>query len=273
MFPKALASGADIVCVDLEDAVAPQDKAAARDQTFDGFQRAEGPTNVERIVRINCVRTIDGMRDLDAVIHSRDAVAAIMLPKVKSAAEVAAVSELLEEHQMSTRLHIIIETNEALEAAFEIARSSDRIDALFFGGVDMAAELRCQPTWDALRYARSRVVHAAAAAGVDVLDVPFLELENHAGMRREAELAAELGFVGKGAIHPSQIRDLNAVFTPDEATVERARRIIAAFAETGGALLVYEGKLIEKPVLRSLSRTIAAYAAAHHDAPRADSSQ
>ncbi|MEZ5289065.1 MAG: aldolase/citrate lyase family protein [Vicinamibacterales bacterium] len=95
----------------------------------------------------------------------------------------------------------MVETNEALEAAHAIARSSPRIEALFFGGVDMAADLRCRGTWMALQHARSRVVHAAAAAGLDAVDVPFLDLEDEDGMIREATLAAELGFTGKGAIH------------------------------------------------------------------------
>ena len=113
----------------------------------------------------------------------------------------------------------------------------------------MAADLRCASTWPALAYARSRTVHAAATAGLDVIDVPYLDLDDLEGMRREAEAAAELGFVGKGAIHPKQIPILNAIFTPDEAAVERARRIVAAFEEGDTGLLVIDGKLIERPVL------------------------
>jgi citrate lyase beta subunit len=182
---------------------------------------------------------------------------ALMLPKVKGPEEVRGLADLLDEFDRPCRLHVIIETNEGLEAAPEIARASERVAALFFGGVDMAADLRCASTWPALAYARSRTVHAAATAGLDVIDVPYLDLDDLEGMRREAEAAAELGFVGKGAIHPKQIAILNAIFTPDEAAVERARRIVAAFEEGDTGLLVIDGKLIERPVLRSMVRILA----------------
>ncbi len=264
MFPKALRSGADIVCVDLEDAVAPAEKAAAREQTLALFDepRADAGKNgseddVERIVRVNCLRTPEGMADVQAVLARKNAPPALMLPKVKGPEEVRGLADLLDEFERPCRLHVIIETNEGLEAAPEIARASERVAALFFGGVDMAADLRCASTWPALAYARSRTVHAAATAGLDVIDVPYLDLDDLEGMRREAEAAAELGFVGKGAIHPKQISILNAIFTPDEAAVERARRIVAAFEAGDTGLLVIDGKLIERPVLRSMYRILA----------------
>ena len=254
MFPKALACGTDIVCVDLEDAVAPQDKAMARSQAFARLPTAQGPESVERIIRINCLRTLDGMADVKALLENP--VPAVMLPKVRGPEEVKNLADLLDEYKLPTRLHVIIETNEALEAAHEIARSSDRIEALFFGGVDMAADLRCKSTWMALQYARSRVVHAAATMGLDAIDVPYLDLNDQEGMQKEASLAAELGFTGKGAIHPKQIPLLNAIFSPDAAAVDYATRVLDAFAKAPTGLLVFEGKLIEKPVLRSLARML-----------------
>ena len=152
---------------------------------------------------------------------------------------------------------MIIETNAGLEAAYDIAHASNRIDALFFGGVDMAAELRCKNAWGPLLYARSRVVHAAASAGIDVIDVPFLDLEDMDGMIKEATLARDLGFSGKGAIHPKQIAALNEAFTPDQATIDRARRIITEFEAADTGLVVIDGKLIEKPVLRDMHRILA----------------
>jgi len=182
-----------------------------------------------------------------------------MLPKVKGPEEVRNLADLLTEYRKDTRLHVIIETNEALEAAHQIAQASDRIEAVFFGGVDMAADLRCKGTWMALQYARSRIVHAAATAGLDAIDVPFLDLDDREGLIREATLSAELGFTGKGAIHPKQIADLNRMFTPDEASVAHARRVLDAFAQGETGLLVVGGKLIEKPVLRSYARMVAVY--------------
>ena len=139
----------------------------------------------------------------------------------------------------------------------DIARCSNRIDALFFGGVDMAAELRCRNTFESLLYARSRVVHAAASVGIDAIDVPWLDLEDPQGMVREAEQVRDLGFSGKGSIHPKQISAINDVFTPDEAAVARARRILDEFKAADTGLVVIDGKLIEKPVLREMERIIA----------------
>jgi len=181
-----------------------------------------------------------------------------MLPKVKTPDEVIWLDDLLSERgHDETRLHIIIETNEGLEAAYDIAHASTRIDALFFGGVDMAAELRCKNAWEPLLYARSRIAHAAASVGVDAIDVPYLDLEDPDGMATEASLSRDLGFSGKGSIHPKQIPILNKVFTPDDAQVAHAKRILQAFADADTGLVVVDGKLIEKPVLREMNRILA----------------
>jgi citrate lyase beta subunit len=257
MFAKAAASGADIMCVDLEDAIAPRHKTEARAATLDWFASTALDPAVECMVRINPPRTPDGMRDVEAILASAKAPPALMLPKVKTPGEIVALDELFDEFRIPARLQVIIETNEALEAAWDIARSSSRIDAVFFGGVDMAADLRCANTWEALLYARSRVVHAAAGAGVDVIDVPYLDLNDMDGMRREAEAVRALGFSGKGSIHPKQVPVLNEIFTPSPEEIAHAKRIVAAFEEGDSGLVVIDGKLIEKPVLRSMYRVLA----------------
>ena len=257
MFPKALASGTDIVCSELEDGIAPKDKEEARRNALALFGTPQADDGVERIVRINSVRERFGIEDVQAVLASTEPPPALMMPKVRVPDEVKLLDQLLTEAGHPTRLHVIIETNSGLEAAFEIAHSSERIDALFFGGVDMAAELRCRNSWSPLLYARSRVVHAAASAGLDVIDVPYLDLEDPEGMRIEAERARDLGFAGKGAVHPKQIAVLNEVFTPSEESIARARRIIAEFEAADTGLVVIDGKLIEKPVLRDMHRIVA----------------
>jgi len=288
MFSKALVSGADMVCVELEDGIAPKDKVEARRKGLALFagagggvestggvesagdivkssgaestgDMAESNRDVECIVRINSLATAFGLDDVQAVLAATaiDAPPALMLPKVKSPDEIVWLDDLLTERGHACRLHIIIETNEALEAAHDIAHASARIDALFFGGIDMAAELRCKSAWQPLLYARSRVVHAAASAGVDVIDVPYLDLQDAAGMTREAELARDLGFCGKGAIHPKQIDAINRVFTPDAAAIDKARKVLKAFDEADTGLVVVDGKLIEAPVLREMRRIMA----------------
>ncbi len=256
MFPKALASGADMVCIELEDGIAPKDKEEARVRTLKIFESRQADDGVERIVRINSVRERFGLEDVHAILRTDTPPPSLMMPKVRTPDEVVILDQLLTERGHNTKLHVIIETNEGLENAFEIAHSSKRIEAMFFGGIDMAAELRCKNDWDQLLYARSKVVHAAASAGLDVIDVPYLDLEDIDGMRVLAQQAKDLGFSGKGSIHPKQIRTLNEIFTPTDEEILRARQIISTFEQAKTGLVVINGKLIEKPVMREMYRIV-----------------
>ena len=256
MFPKAIASGADMVCIELEDGIAPQDKAEARVRALKLFEEPQADDGVERIVRINSMREKFGIDDVQAVLETNTPPPSLMMPKVRTPDEVKILDQLLTERGHLTQLHVIIETNEGLEAAHDIAHSSPRIEALFFGGIDMAAELRCKNGWDQMLYARSRVVHAAASAGLDVIDVPYLDLADLDGMKILAQQAKDLGFAGKGSIHPKQIAPLNKIFTPSDEEISRARRIIKTFEDAETGLVVIDGKLIEKPVMREMYRIV-----------------
>jgi len=256
MFPKALASGADMVCIELEDGIAIKDKDEARKNTINALKTLEVKNDVELVVRVNCQRTKPGLLDFEAFISSKLRVKALMLPKVKTPDEITFIDDLLTDCNLDTELHVIMETNEALENIYDIAHSSKRIVALYFGGVDMAAELRVPNSFENLVYARSKLVHAGASVGVDVIDVPYLDLEDMNGMKKEAELVRNLGFTGKGSIHPKQINILNEVFTPSKDEIAKAKKIIDQFNESDTGLVVIDGKLIEKPVLREMQRRI-----------------
>lgn len=256
MYPKALKSGTDMVCIELEDGIAPQDKEIARNLALKLFQEKQENDGVERILRINCLREKFGIDDVQAILSTPNHPPALMIPKVKKPDEIVLLDNLLSEKGHHCRIHVIIETNEGLENAYQIANCSNRIDALFFGGVDMSAELRCENKWEPLLYARSRIVHAAASAGIDAIDVPYLDLEDLEGMRKEAILAKELGFSGKGSIHPKQIPILNDVFTPSELSIKKAQKIVSVFEKANTGLVVIDGKLIEKPVLREMYRIL-----------------
>ena len=257
MFPKALASGADMVCIELEDGIAPKDKEDARIKALKLFEVAQADDGVERILRINSMRERFGIEDVLAILATDTPPPSLMMPKVQSPDEIIMLDQLLTERGHKTRLHVIIETNAGLEAAYEIANCSSRIEAMFFGGVDMAAELRCENNWQQLIYARSRVVHAAASAGLDVIDVPYLNLQDLDGMCDEAKKAKDLGFAGKGSVHPKQIAALNDIFTPSKDNITRARRVIKTFEDADTGLVVIDGKLIEKPVMREMYRIVA----------------
>ena len=256
MFPKAIASGADMVCIELEDGIAIKDKDEARKNTIEALKTLEVKSCVELVVRVNCQRTKFGLLDLEAFISSKLKVKAIMLPKVKTPDEIKFIDDLLTDCNLDTDLHVIMETNEALQNIYEIAHSSKRIVALYFGGVDMAAELRVPNSYENLLYARSKLVHAGASVGIDVIDVPYLDLEDMDGMKKEAELVRDLGFTGKGSIHPKQINVLNEIFTPSKEEISKAKKIVDQFSESDTGLVVIDGKLIEKPVLREMQRKI-----------------
>ena len=256
MFPKAISSGADMVCIELEDGIAIKDKDEARKNTFKALETLEVKSGVELVVRVNCQRTKFGLMDLEAVVSSKTNVKAIMLPKVKTPDEIIFIDDMLTDCGLNTDLHVIMETNEALESIYDIAHASKRIVALYFGGVDMAAELRVPNEYKNLIYARSRLVHAGASVGVDVIDVPYLDLEDMDGMKKEAELVRDLGFTGKGSIHPKQINMLNEIFTPSKEEIIKAKKIVDQFNESDTGLVVIDGKLIEKPVLREMQRKI-----------------
>ena len=257
MFPKALASGVDMVCIELEDGIAPKDKSVARSRALGIFGKEKMPDDVEVILRINSIRSSFGLDDLRAILDTDNPPPAIMLPKVNDPQDVSIVDELLSERGHNCRLHPIIETNSGLEKVYDIAKCSSRIETLFFGLIDMAAELRCKLAWDQLLYARSRVVHAAASAGLDAIDGPFMDLEDPQGNIAQAMLARDLGFSGKGSIHPKQVADLNTVFTPSKDQIQQAKKITTLFEEADTGLVMVDGKLIEKPVLREMYRILA----------------
>ena len=256
-FAKALDAGADIVCVDMEDAVALPRKDEGRALALPLFREQSHP-QVEKMARINSLSTVHGLKDLQAIIESDAPPPSIMIPKIKSPEEIELIDTLLSTGPArAIRFCVIIETNQGLERAIEIAKASSRIDSMILGAVDMSAELRCQKSWEPLLYTRSRLVHAAASAGIDLLDVPYLTLDDPDGLRQEAQSCARLGFTGKASIHPNQIAIINEAFTPDAKTIEKARKVCAAFENDKTGLVVVDGELIELPVVRSMYRVLA----------------
>jgi len=253
---KAFTSGADVVCIDLEDAVAVKHKDEARDLTLPLFAEPN-PHGCERVVRINGLDTVHGLRDVDALTRLAHAADAVMMTKVRSAAEVKLLDELLRGAAASIKFYVTLETNQGLEDVFDIA-ACPRMACLLFGEVDLSADLRCKRTSKALLYARSRMAHAAAAFELDAMDVPHIHLEDMAGLRAAAEHAAELGFTGKACIHPTQLPIVHETFTPSAEDVARAQAIVAAFAESGATgLAVLDGLMLQKPVLRASQRILA----------------
>lgn len=250
---KALGAGADVICLDLEDAVPPQAKAEARAIAVPFLVDAAGP---ERVVRINSPRSADGLRDLLAIVEARPKAGVIFLPKVSSPEEVRWVSEILEEAGLDLRLAVLIESIEGVEKAPAILAASPRIAFAMFGGADLAAELGVEIAHEPLLFARSRIVAAARAAMIDCFDVPCIAFRDDAKVRQEAEAARALGFTGKAVLHPMNVATVNAAFAPTEAEIARAEAVISAYRSSPNGLAVVDGKLVERPVVLAQQRIL-----------------
>ena len=141
--------------------------------------------------------------------------------------------------------------------ALDAVASHPRVRALVLGGADLAADLGAALAWEPLLWARSRLVTAAAAAGIAAIDVPWLDLEDDGGCVAEATAVRRLGFTGKLAIHPKHVDGVNAAFSPSAGDAGRAARIVAAAEAAGGAVCVVDGRMVDAPVVRAARRTLA----------------
>lgn len=249
-FEKALAAGADGVCIDLEDAVAPADKANARRETIAFLANQRAGLGF----RINALSTIDGYRDVVAVAESGARPAFIMIPKATGAQELLQLRAVLGE--ACPPLFPLMETADALYALPAMARAVGMNGAIVFGGADYSAAIGSDMSWDALYSARAAVVAAAALSGCGALDVPHLDVKDETGLQTGTERAKALGFTGRTCIHPDQVGVVNAVFTPTTAEIAKAEKIKAAYAAAGGGVALLDGKLIEAPVLRAAERVL-----------------
>jgi citrate lyase beta subunit len=254
-FGAATASGADGVIVDLEDAVPPAEKDAARASALAWFGTPATP-GVARCLRPCSLRTPHGLRDALALVETGTAPDFLVVPKVESPEELAILAAVLDGPCERTRFLALVETARGLAAADRIA-AHPRVAALVLGGADLAAGLGAELAWEPLLWARSRLVQAAASAGVAVIDVPHLVLSDAAALADECARVRRLGFTGKLAIHPKQVEAVNAAFTPQGAETLRARRIVEAAAAAGGGVCVVDGTMVDAPVLRAAERTLA----------------
>jgi citrate lyase beta subunit len=244
---KALASAADGVICDLEDAVAPADKASAREVVRRALDSADqGPA---RLLRINAVGT--SWHDDDLAFAATLGLDGLVLPK----ASAEAVASLGPD---GPPLVAIVETAMGLRRAYDIA-SQPRVAALMLGAVDLGVEVGLEPRPDALEilYARSQLAIDSAAAGVrGPFDVVHLDLHDQAGLEEQCRLARALGFRGKACVHPAQLETINRVFAPSEQELDWARGVVAAFDNQSEGVLAVNGTMVDKPVVDRARRIL-----------------
>ena len=253
-FDKAVAAGPDAVCIDLEDATAPDRKAEARAATLAYLARPQSGAAVG--FRINGLTTIDGPRDLVAFADSAARPAFLMIPKTESPVEVEQVRATLGER--CPPLWPLVETPAGVAALTAIAEAVGESGGVMFGGADYSATIGSDMGWDALYHARAAIVAATAQAGCGSMDVPYIDVKDDAGMRAETIRIRSMGFGGRACIHPSQVATINEIFSPSDEEVSKAERIAAAYEAAAGGVALLDGKLIEKPVLRAAERVLAA---------------
>lgn len=275
MIEKAAAGNADLVFLDLEDSVAPNEKVAARAKAIQALKTLDWGKKT-RAVRVNDLESEYAYQDIISVVEEAGEYLDILIvPKVKSARDVWWVDVLLAQIEKRLKrprrigLEVLIEEVEAMLNVEEIARASSRLEAIIFGHIDYSAsqgidarlagnDLDTYPG-DLWHYTRNRVVIAARAAGIDALDGPYLDFKNPDGYRRECIRAKALGMTGKWAIHPGQIDIANEVFSPTAEEVARARKIDDLYREaqaSGQGSVAYEGRLIDVAVVRSARNII-----------------
>ncbi len=257
--------GADCLILDLEDSVAPAEKAAARILVRHALAHVDFGAS-ERIVRVNPLSSPYGGEDLDAIVPM--APDALLIPKCESRTDILNVEELIASLEKRFGLvHPIpliglIESAKGVVNAAEIALACDRLAALCFGAEDFSADIGAERTTDGREsfVARCQVLLAAKAAGLQALDTVYANVQDEAGLTASAQEAVALGFDGKGVIHPSQIKPIHQVFCPTAEQIDKAQRIVAAMEEalaTGSGVTALNGKMIDAPVLMRAERTLA----------------
>ncbi len=271
MMAKAAASAADHVFLDLEDAVAPNQKAASRARIVDALNGLDWGGKV-RCVRINDLSTEYAYEDIIEVVEGAGRnLDTIMMTKVTSAADVLFADRLLAMMEKKLKLErrigleALIEEVEGLQNVESIARSTDRLECLVFGMGDFSASMGISLDaaignasgypGDMWHYARFRLVMACRAAGLDPVDGPYADFRNDEGYREECRRAGTLGCVGKWAIHPNQIAIAREVFSPDPAKVESARRLVAEYAAAeaaGSGAIKVDGVMVDVATVRLL---------------------
>jgi citrate lyase subunit beta/citryl-CoA lyase len=269
-FAKAVASGADAVIFDLEDAVVPERRPAARAEIAQFL--ASAPRPVPLWVRINPVQTDDALPDLAVVLDARPD--GIMLPKARDGADVHRASHWLESAEARNGiapgsvglLPLITESAGAVLQAASFADLPARVRGVTWGAEDLAADVGALGNRTAdgefefvYAYARAVCLLAAAAAGVAAFDTVDTEIRDVAAIERRARDSRRQGFVGKLAIHPAQIAPIHAAFSPSAAEVEWAERVLSAFrAAPGQGALSLDGRMLDKPHVRQAERILAA---------------
>ena len=250
-FEKACASAADLVCIDLEDAVAPQDKSEARDTVINYLS---GTSHDHVSLRINASDSEYYKDDVKALAKAAPKLPFVMVPKVGSREDIQYLDEALPDS--CGPIMALIESAKGLVHCEGIL-SHDRVTYAMYGAIDYAGDVGCGSTWESHVYARSRLVAASAAFDVTLFDTPYVDVKDSSGLEVATKKARELGIFARAAIHPVQIETIHTALNPSEEEIEHAQRVVAAYEVSDGNVALFEGKMIEAPIIKAAMRVLA----------------
>ncbi len=265
MLINAAYLGADSIIFDLEDAVSPAEKDAARILIRNTIRHMDFE-NQEVIVRINSIDTPFWKNDIDTILAEKPNL--LLLPKANLPEDVLLVDEYMTNLEKKLGLEVgsiglmpLIETALGLENSFLIASCTKRVKAMLLGAEDLTADLQCTRTKEGkeIEYARGRIVVAARAAGIDVYDTPFTDVNDDQGIITDTKFAKSLGFTGKASISPRHIEVINSIFSPTQAEIDYAYEVMDAISlakEQGKGAIALRGKMIDAPIVARAERTI-----------------
>lgn len=265
MMQQAGVYGADSVLLDLEDAVALNQKDAAR-ILVRNMLRNNDFYNCEITVRLNHIETPFGLSDLEEIIPLQPD--AIRLPKTETVEELKKYFEIIEkiekQHSIThpkTKVHVMIESALGVQNVYGLASFSPRIDAITIGGQDLTADMQIEKSKDnyGIDYARKRIVMASKATKIDAMDTVYVDIEDEEGLREETIYIKKIGFTGKAVVNPRQINIVNEVFTPTESEIRKAYRIVKAYNENKAkdiGVFAVDGKMVDAPVVTRAFHTL-----------------
>jgi citrate lyase subunit beta/citryl-CoA lyase/(S)-citramalyl-CoA lyase len=250
-FEKAASSGADLICIDLEDSVPADQKNMARETVVTALAGLEPRKTA---VRINGLKTQAGLADLLALASINHPPSLVFIPMVESSTEVEIARNILGNRVGG--LIPLIETVKGLRAGDAIA-ACEGVTAMMFGGGDFSAELGTKLAWEPLLAARGAFVMCCASARVMAIDVPYIDMANESGLAEECVRAKAMGFHAKAAIHPRQLAAIDSAMRPSESEIAEAREALAAFEQAGGRAISHNGRMLEAPVMERYRRIMA----------------
>lgn len=252
-FMKAAASDAEAIILDLEDAVAEESKEDSRRHVVQ-FLESRPDIRQRIVVRVNSIDGLLGLEDIIALSRIRDAADfSILVPKAEQPAELAALARVLQNAASEIRLGCLVESALGVAQAVNLAGASGLLDFMMFGAADYAADLGQEVDTYRPDYARAALVNAAAARGIVAIDSPFFAIDRPDLLRDTCDQGKAMGFYGMAAIHPAQLSTIALAYTPSDAELGRASRILEAAPNGVGVL---DGKMVDIAMVRWARRII-----------------